>query len=71
MAVGYLLNTGGERDEVLVDGMANDLVGARLAIRAALTAPTHSGIPGVAREERERKWRKARDLLRVVLGASA
>ncbi len=57
----------GKYDETLVDAIANDLVGARLVIRAAFTAPPPGGVSGADREVLERHEREAGDLLHVVL----
>lgn len=50
-----------------MDAIANDLVGVRLVIRAALAVPLPEGVTGAAREELLRQEREAGDLLRVVL----
>lgn len=62
-----LLERGGEGDETLVDAVANDLVGARLVIQAALAAPSPCGISGAAREDLRHREQEAGELLRVVL----
>ena len=64
-----VMELGIEYDEVLVDRIANDLVGARLVIRAALAAPLPGGASGARRQELERREREAGDLLRAVLAA--
>ena len=64
-----LLEMGGEHDEDLVNRIADDLVGARLVIRAALAVPPPDGISGAAREKLRHREREAGELLRVVLVA--
>lgn len=51
--VARLKEAGGEYDEVLLDAIANDLVGARLVIRAALAVPSPGGLSAADREELE------------------
>ena len=65
--VAALLEPGGERDEAHVDRVANDLVGVRLTVRAALAAPPPAGVTGAARDGLQRPEREACDLLRAVL----
>ena len=67
--VADLPELGIEHDEELVDRIANDLVGARLVIRAALAASSPVGASCARREEFERREREAGDLLRAVLAA--
>ncbi len=58
-----------ERDAEVLDAIANDLVGARFVIRAALAVPSPHGASGAEREDLERGERKATELLDVVLSA--
>ncbi len=67
--VAALAEAGAEHDEVSVDALANDLVGARLVIRAALVVPPPCGVSGAARETFEAHEREAGDLLQMVLAA--
>ena len=67
--VARLLAVGGRHDEALVDAVTNDLVGARLVIRAAVAVPPPNGVSGAAREDLQRQEREAADLLRTVLFA--
>lgn len=69
--VAALVEPGGEPDENLVDDIADDLVGVRLVIRAALAVPPPGGISGASREALELREREAAELLRVVLSASS
>ena len=55
--VAALSKPGVERDEAAIDRIANDLVGARLVIRAALSAPSADSVPGATRDEPERRER--------------
>ncbi len=54
--------------EAALDATANDLVGARLVIRAALASPPPRGPSGADREELERREREATEMLGAVLG---
>lgn len=68
--VARLEEAGGEHAcENLADEIANDLVGARIVIRAALVAPQPSGLSEADREALELREREAADLLRAVLDA--
>ena len=52
-----------------MDAIANDLVGARLVLRAALAAPPPGEVSDARRQDLERREREAGDLLRAVLAA--
>ena len=65
--VAPLTRADAERDEALADAVANDLVGARLVMRAALSGSPPAGVSGAAREELEPREREVKDLLGVVL----
>lgn len=54
-----------------MDEIADDLVGVRLVIRAALALPPPGGISGASREALELREREATELLRVVFSASS
>ena len=57
-------------DEDLVDRIANDLVGARLVVRATLAAAPPARTSGSTQRELEGKEREAGDLLRAVLAVA-